>query len=347
MSGQKVIPVILCGGSGTRLWPRSRPSKPKPFLPLVGEGSLFQQALLRCTDETLFGAPIVVTGERILDHVEAQLDQGHRAEIIVEPEPKNTAAAIAIAARRLPDDAIMLVCPSDHYIDDSDTFRLEVQKAARLAQAGWLVSLGMRPTRPDTGFGYLRKGEAIPDGGFQVGEFVEKPDVERARLFLASADYWWNGGIFTFGVRQFLDELERHRPAIAEAVGEAADKGSVDGHRFYPESAAYGRIRPESVDYAVMENTALAAMVPVDFEWSDIGNWAALRDACDRDEMGNAVKGPAEIIDCHDVLIDTDGPKVHAVGLQNVLIVVDGNDILVIGGERAQQVSKLTGALAP
>lgn len=290
---------------------------------------------------------MVVTGERILDHVEAQLDRAYNAEIIVEPEPKNTAAAIAIAARRLPEDAIMLVCPSDHYIEDAGAFRLEVQKAARLAQAGWLVSLGMRATRPDTGFGYLRKGEAIPEGGFEVEEFVEKPNVERARLFVASADYWWNGGIFAFGVRQFLDELKRYRPATAEAVGEAADKGSLDGHRFYPESLAYGRIRPESVDYAVMENTGFAAMVPVDFEWSDIGNWAAVRDARVRDDMGNAMKGPAEIMDCSDVLIDTDGPKVHAVGLQNVLIVVDGNDILVIGAETAQQVSKLTGAAKP
>ncbi|MDF8332111.1 mannose-1-phosphate guanylyltransferase [Novosphingobium cyanobacteriorum] len=340
-----IIPVVLCGGSGTRLWPRSRKTMPKPFLPLVGDSTLFTATVLRCDKGEGFGDPVIVTGAAHLDHVEAQLPDREHTQIIVEPEGKNTAAAIALAALRLPEDAVMLVCPSDHHIGDCAAFQAAARAAASLASQGWLVSFGIAPTAPETGFGYLRHGEAIEGtGGMKVAQFVEKPNLERAIEFLASGDYSWNGGIFAFRAGTFLDELKAHRPAIHDAVKASVDKGAADGMRFHPDAGAFALIESESVDYAVMENTSRAAMVPAVMAWSDIGNWQALHDALDRDEDGNAVMGRAELKDCRNVLVHTDGPRVNVVGASNLIVVVDKDEVLVCTPEGAQLVGKLSGA---
>ncbi|OYU33237.1 sugar phosphate nucleotidyltransferase [Novosphingobium sp. PASSN1] len=341
-----IIPVVLCGGSGTRLWPRSRKAMPKPFLPLVGNTTLFEATVLRCPAEAGFGAPIVVTGALHLDHVEAQLPDLAASRVIVEPEAKNTAAAIALAALRLPEDAIMLVCPSDHHIGDVAAFQAAAREAAALARDGWLVSFGIAATAPETGFGYLRRGDPIPgSGGFAVAQFVEKPDLERAMGFLADGGYAWNGGIFAFRAGTFLAELAAHRPALSEAVRAAAAQGREEGTRFHPDPAAFARIEGESVDYAVMENTTRAAMVPAAMAWSDIGNWQALHEALDRDADGNAVRGPAELIDCTGVLVDSDGPRVSVIGASNLIVVVDKGEVLVCTADGAQKVGKLAGAV--
>jgi mannose-1-phosphate guanylyltransferase len=344
MDHNRITPVILCGGSGTRLWPRSRASKPKPFLPLVGTNTLFEEALLRCSDAAHFHAPIVVTGTRHLDHVEEQIVSGGDAQIIVEPEAKNTAAAIALAALRLPDDAIMLVCPSDHHIGDCKAFAAAATAAAELASEGWLVSFGIEAKTPETGFGYVRRGDPIGERGFTVAQFVEKPDLARAEAYVASGEYAWNGGIFAFAVRDFLSELEAHRPALAAAVRDSVAGGREDGRRFHPDATSFARIQPESVDYAVMENTRRAATVPADMLWSDIGNWQALHAARERDASGNAVRGPAELVDCRNVLVDSDGPRVHVIGLEDVIVVIDGGDVVVTSAAGAQKVGKLSGA---
>jgi mannose-1-phosphate guanylyltransferase len=341
-----IIPVVLCGGSGTRLWPRSRKVKPKPFLPLVGDTTLFEATVLRCPAEAGFGAPVVVTGALHLDHVEAQLPDPAASRVIVEPEGKNTAAAIALAALRLPADAIMLVCPSDHHIGDVAAFQAAAREAAALASEGWLVSFGIAATAPETGFGYLKRGDAIPgSGGYAVARFVEKPDPERAMGFLADGGYAWNGGIFAFRAGTFLDELAVHRPALAEAVRAAVTGGREEGTRFHPDAAAFARIEGESVDYAVMENTSRAAMVPAAMAWSDIGNWQALHDALDQDEAGNAVRGPAELVDCENVLVDSDGPHVSVIGARDMIVVVDKGNVLVCTRDGAQKVGKLSGAV--
>jgi mannose-1-phosphate guanylyltransferase/mannose-1-phosphate guanylyltransferase/mannose-6-phosphate isomerase len=337
--------VILCGGSGTRLWPRSRVSKPKPFLPLVGDTTLFQATLARCPNTGGFAPPVVVTGTAHLEHVEAQLEAGDGASIIVEPAARSTAAAIALAALRLPEDAVMLVCPSDHHIGDPQAFANAACTAAELAQEGWLVSFGIEATAPETGFGYLKRGEPIGDKGYRTAQFVEKPDLERAQRFLDEGIYAWNGGIFAFRVSDFLKELETHRPAILAAVRKAVEQGQEDGRRFHPDPEAFAAVESESVDYAVMENTQRAAMVPADMAWSDIGNWQALHVARDRDENGNAVVGDVELVDCRNVLVDSDGPRVSVIGLEDVYIVVDGNDILVTTAAGAQKVGKLKGAV--
>lgn len=346
-----LVPVILCGGIGSRLWPRSRASKPKPFLPLVGDSTLFEQAVARCPAQAGFDAPIVVTGRAHLDHVEAQLGKDDGARIIVEPAARNTAAAIALAACALPEDAVMLVCPSDHFIGKPNAFREAAYKAASLARDGWLVSFGIAATAPETGFGYLKRGEPIAssDGqpGFRTAQFVEKPELERAKAFLAEGGYAWNGGIFAFRVGDFLRELEQHRPNIAEPTREAVASGTWDGRRFHPDAAIFAKVESDSVDYAVMENTQRAAMVPVDMDWSDIGNWHALHEAQERDASGNSAlgRGEVELVDCHNVLVDSDGPRVSVIGLENVVVVIDGGDILVTSVAGAQKVGKLKGAL--
>jgi mannose-1-phosphate guanylyltransferase/mannose-6-phosphate isomerase len=339
----KIVPVVLCGGSGTRLWPRSRKHKPKPFLPLIGERTMFEATLGRCGDPAQFDAPVVVTGAAHLDHVEEQAQAFPGATVIVEPQAKNTAAAIALAAARLPGNAVMLVCPSDHHIADEAAFRAAAAAAAGLAAEDWLVSFGITPTAPETGYGYIRRGEAL-EGGYRVERFVEKPDLATAQAFLADGGYSWNGGIFAFRAGFFLEELAKHRPELATAVHRAIERGHADGKRFHPEAEAFSAIEPESVDYAVMEETDRAAMVPASMGWSDIGNWAALRDATDCDHDGNSVRGRAELVGCSGVFVDSDGPRVSVIGLSDVAIVVDGDEVLVTTMEGAQQVGKLTGA---
>lgn len=346
-----IVPVILCGGSGTRLWPRSRAAKPKPFLPLVGDMTLFEAAIARCPASGGFAPPVVVTGHKHLDHVEEQLGGIAGAQILVEPSARNTAAAIALAACRLPEDAVMLVCPSDHHIGNSQAFAEAARTAASFAADGWLVSFGIAATAPETGFGYLKQGEAITasDGasGFRTAQFVEKPPLEKAKAFLAEGGYAWNGGIFAFRVKDFLAELSAHRPQIAATVAEAVAKGSAEGHRFHPDAEVFGQVESDSVDYAVMENTKAAAMVPVAMDWSDIGNWHALHEALERDEAGNSVRGTgkAELVDCTNVLVDSDGPRVSVIGLSDVIVVVDGDDIMITSVAGVQKVGKLDGAV--
>jgi mannose-1-phosphate guanylyltransferase/mannose-1-phosphate guanylyltransferase/mannose-6-phosphate isomerase len=280
-----------------------------------------------------------------LEHVEAQLCGVPGAQVIVEPAAKNTAAAIALAALRLPEDEIMLVCPSDHHIADCEAFAAAARSAATLAAEGWLVSFGIEANSPETGFGYQRQGEAVGDHGFKVAQFVEKPDLARAEQFLAEGGYAWNGGIFAFRAGTFLAELEAHRPLLFDAVKRAVAGGKTDGQRFHPDAAAFAEIESESIDYAVMENTTKAAMVPADMGWSDIGNWQALHLARERDENGNAVSGDAELVDCRNVLVDSDGPHVSVIGLEDVIVVVDNGNILVTTAAGAQKVGKLHGAV--
>ena len=333
-------PVILCGGGGTRLWPRSRRNKPKPFLPLLGDRTLFQLSCDRVGGDQ-FADAMVVAGEAHRDYVADQ--GGCLAEIIVEPAAKNTAPAIALAAYRLPRDAVMLVCPSDHHIGDLDSFLAGVRDAATLASEGWLVSFAITPDRPETGFGYLKGGEPLSVGQ-RIARFVEKPDENRARRLLEEGGYAWNAGIFAFQAGVFLDELMRHRPEMAEAVQRSVAAGSSDGQAFRPEADAFATIEGESLDYAVMENTDRAAMIAADMKWSDVGNWQALQDIRDSDDDGNSARGEAELVDCRNVMVDTDGPRVSVIGLQDIAIVVDGNEVLVTTRDGAQSVGKLQGA---
>lgn len=343
-----IHPVILCGGSGTRLWPVSRKALPKPFLPLVSGSTLFEQALGRVAGDDRFAAPMVVAGADHADLITAQLGDSAGARLVIEPAARNTAPAIALAAALLPDDAIMLVCPSDHHIADNDAFRSAALAAAALAREDYLVSFGIAADCPETGYGYLQRGAPLA-GGYAIRRFVEKPDRERAQAYLASGEYSWNGGIFVFRAGHLLAELAAHRPDMARLVAEAVADGRAEGERFHPAPVPFAAIAGESIDYAVMENTARAAMVPADMGWSDIGNWAALADAVAdnaADAHGNVVRaGPADFVQCERVFAMSDGPRISAVGLRDVCIIVSGSEVLVTSRDGAQAVGKLPGAI--
>lgn len=342
-----IHPVILCGGSGTRLWPLSRKALPKPFLPLVGEETLFQQALRRVAGDARFAPPMVVAGAEHADLIAAGLGDTPGARLVVEPCARNTAPAIALAAALLPADAVMLVCPSDHHIADADAFRAAALAAAGLAQADYLVSFGIAADRPETGYGYLERGEPL-EGGYAIRRFVEKPDLATAQRYLASGNFSWNGGIFAFRAGHLLAELAAYRPEMARLVAEAVAGGHDEGLRFHPAAEPFAAIAGDSIDYAVMENTDRAAMVPVDMGWSDIGNWAALAEALadTADAAGNVVRGGAvDLADCTGVLALSDGPRISAVGLEDVCIIVSGGEVLVTTRAGAQAVGKLPGAV--
>ncbi len=339
-----LTPVILCGGGGTRLWPRSRRALPKPFLPLVGPRSLFQATLDRTADLRLFTPPLIVAGHDHLAPIESQLPQGSAARIVIEPVARNTAPAIALAALLLDPDVLMLVCPSDHHIADAAAFAEAAAAAASLAAGGWLVTFGIAAQTPETGFGYIERGEAI-GAGFRVTSFVEKPDAARAAAFIAGGRHAWNGGIFVMRAGSYLAELACQRPDMVALAQDAVNAGEWDGARFGPAAAPFAAIIGESIDYAVMEGTAHAAMVPVAMGWSDIGNWLALHGALPQDVAGNAVRGPADLVDCRNMLVDSDGPRVSAIGLEGLAIVVDRGEVLVVQLADAQRVGKLPGAL--
>ena len=343
MASPRIHPVILCGGSGTRLWPRSRPARPKPFLPLMGETSLFQETLGRFAGHAEFAAPVIVAGAAHRSLIEQQLGDAAGARLVVEPAARNTAPAIALAAQLLDPAAVMLVCPSDHHIARPDAFRNAVTEAAGLARAGWLVSLGIVPTVPETGYGYLRRGAPL-GGGYVTERFVEKPDRATAEAFLADGGYLWNAGIFVFTAGRLLEELARHRPAMAEGVALAMADAREECGVVQPASVPFCAITGESIDYAVMEETDRAALVEAEIGWSDIGSWSALRAACPADEAGNVVRGPADLLECRDVMVDSDGPRVSVVGLEDVIVVVDGDEVLVTSAAGAQAVGRLPGA---
>lgn len=336
--GRSVIqPVILCGGSGTRLWPLSRPERPKPFIELLGDRTLFQLALDRVQDRTRFCEPLVVAGAQ---HVHWIKQQAGMHSLVVEPAARNTAPAIALAAARLDPATIMLVCPSDHYIADEGSFLEGVNRAAELAKDGWLVCFGIEPHRPETGYGYIERGEPLGPG-HRIARFIEKPDAEQAKTFLADGRLAWNGGIFTFEAGTYLAELEKYRPGIAKAVRMAVAEGKEHSDGFHPAPGSFASIKSESVDYAVMEHTERAAVVSLEMGWSDIGTWDALMTVRQRDLEGNIMPDGTRLIDCRGVMVASDGPNVSAIGLDNVIIVVEGDDILVVGRNASQKVARL------
>lgn len=347
-----ICPVILCGGIGSRLWPLSRKDQPKPFLPLLEQTTLFQRALGRVANKDDFAAPLIVASAAHSPLIEAQMERLGDYRLVVEPAARNTAPAIALAAELLPAEAIMLVCPSDHHIAVENAFRAAAKAAALLAAEDYLVSFGITPVHPETGYGYLQRGAPLA-GGYAIQRFVEKPDLATATAYLASGGYSWNGGIFAFRAGYLLSELAAHRPRMAELVHEAAMAGRQDGARFYPATAPFLAIEGESIDYAVMENTARAAMVPVDMGWSDIGSFAALHDALAAvpglaDEAGNVAQSSgaaADLVDCDNVMVVSDGPRVSAVGLRDICVIISGDEVLVTTRAGTQSVGKLPGAV--
>ena len=344
-----IHPVILSGGAGTRLWPLSRRLRPKQFLPVVGDTSMFLQTLERVSGAP-FASPTVVSSNEHRFLVAEELRQADmtKADIVLEPMARNTAPAIAAAAFRLlqrDPDAVMLVLPSDHVIHDVAQFHDAAIVAARIARAGRLVTLGVQPTRPETGYGYIRGGAALGYGAYEVDAFVEKPDTATAEEYVADGGYYWNAGMFAFAARTYLDELEKHHPEINAAVRDAVEAGAADLDFFRLGETAFGEASSVSIDYAVMEKTDRAAVVPFDAGWSDIGSWASLWEIGEPDEAGNVTAGPAILMDSKDTYVRSEHPLVTTLGVDGLIVVATDDTVLVLPKERAQDVKALVSTL--
>jgi mannose-1-phosphate guanylyltransferase / mannose-6-phosphate isomerase len=346
-----LIPVILSGGSGTRLWPLSRKNLPKQFLPLAGDSTLFQQTVARA--QTLPGAtsPIVVCSEdhRFLVAEQLQMLGISDASILLEPVARNTAPAIALAALQAlgkDPDAVLLVLPADHLIGDTDNFGDAVRKALPLAADGWLVTFGIRPDAPETGFGYIRRGHALGGDGYQVEAFVEKPDRATAESYLKTGTYDWNSGMFLFRASRLLEELAQQAPAMHAGVAAAFESAHADLDFVRIDKEAFASIPEDSIDYAVMEKTRRAAVVPVSCEWSDIGSWAALWSASERDADGNRLEGDVLALESRNSYVRSSPRRMVALlGVEDMVVVDTPDAVLVAARSHAQDVKKLVDQL--
>ena len=343
-----IIPVVLSGGGGSRLWPFSTQETPKQFLPLVDSKTLFEAALERVHDRLRFAAPIVVGSMHHSALCEKALAaDGVAARLILEPCARNTAPAIVMAAEVAKelhgDDALILVMPSDHVIEDVEQFHHAIHAGEAAARSGRLVTFGVRPTGPDTGYGYLQTGEDVAGspGVKDVVRFVEKPQFDMAEAMVASGDHLWNAGIFLFRVATLLAEVERTCPAIAAAAKAAIAAADRKGIRVIPDAAVLGECPSESIDYAVMELSSRVAVVPMSPGWSDLGSWDALATLVG----GGAHGGPITTVDCESCYIRSDGVQVAALGVRDLIIVASGGRLLILPRGRSQEVKKLLSAM--
>ncbi|WP_268796217.1 mannose-1-phosphate guanylyltransferase/mannose-6-phosphate isomerase [Sphingomonas sp. Leaf412] len=341
-----IVPVILSGGSGTRLWPMSRPEKPKQLLALTARETMLQLTAARAHGDA-FAAPIVVANAAHADEVEAQLAAVGAAPdaLILEPAGRNTAPAIALAALAAGGDQALLVMPSDHVIADRDAFHAAIHAALPLVEQGWLVTFGIAPDAPETGYGYIKVGEELAPGVNRVARFVEKPQRAVAEAMLASGDHAWNGGIFLFRADAFLDALATHAPEILTAARAAMDGARREGTRVYPDAAAFAASPSDSIDYAVMEKADRVAVVPVAMGWNDVGSWDALHAISDGDAGGNVVDGDVIALDAVNCLVRSDGIRIATVGVSDLIVVASGNDVLILPRGRSQDVKLLLEAM--
>ncbi|MEP4558934.1 mannose-1-phosphate guanylyltransferase/mannose-6-phosphate isomerase [Cobetia amphilecti] len=340
-----ITPVIMAGGSGSRLWPLSRQLNPKQFLPLTGEGSMLQETLKRL-EPLEHRAPLLICNEEhrflVAEQVRQQGVSG--ARILLEPEGRNTAPAIAVAAlHAIAEDpnALLLVLAADHLIRDVAKFHESIGHARMLAEHNQLVTFGIVPTHAETGYGYIQRGEGLNDFGFRVKRFVEKPDIDTAEDYLASGGYYWNSGMFLFSAQSYLEELERFQPAMVEACRAALAGASQDLDFTRLDAEAFKVCPSDSIDYAVMERTERAAVVPLEAGWSDIGSWSALWDVKEHDAQGNACHGDVMLHDSHGLMVHADHRLVATVGVEDLVVVETKDAVLVAHKDRVQEVKKI------
>jgi mannose-1-phosphate guanylyltransferase/mannose-6-phosphate isomerase len=346
-TGARITPVILSGGAGSRLWPLSRKSMPKQLLPLASSSTMIQETLARASGEA-FAPPIIISG---LEHrfvIAEQLRAAgiHGARIILEPMGRNTAPAAAIAALQVikdDPDGMLLLMPSDHVVADRVAFGAAVAAAATAARTGALVTFGITPASPETGYGYLKSGSAIPGcaGAFAVARFVEKPDRATAECYLASGDHFWNSGMFLFRAQAFLDEMERLEPNMLSHCRRALEMAQHDADFIRLDETAFRGCPSQSIDYAIMEHAGHAAVVPVDMGWNDVGSWQSLWDIAARNKDGNAVLGDVVLQSTHNSYIRSEGPLVAVIGVENLVIVATEDAILVSHRDATQEVKKI------
>jgi mannose-1-phosphate guanylyltransferase / mannose-6-phosphate isomerase len=340
---RKIVPVVLAGGVGTRLWPMSTRKRPKQFQKIAASHTLFQETVLRAsglTEDVCFEKPIIITNRDYADIVCEQLDElGLAPEtVILEPIGRNTAPAVATAAlyaKNKHPDSLLLILPADHVVADVGAFRASIARGARVAAAGRLVTFGITPSGPETGYGYIQRGTPF-DTGFEVAAFVEKPDRRTAESYLVDGRYYWNAGIFLFSVQSILQELLRYAPELLAQVGRVLSTSERQAEKIHLDPAAFDSIVPISIDYALMEKVRNAAVVPMQVGWSDVGSWTAFFEI---DAGGN--KQPSPFLHASEgTRVFSSGPKVAVIGVPDVLVVVTNEGTLVVGKQFAQEVKR-------
>ncbi len=344
-----IYPVILCGGSGTRLWPASRSDQPKQFLKLVGERSSFQETVLRVKDIPGVAEIVIVTGEAMVGFVAQQTAEIDTwVTILVEPEARDSAPAVAAAAAYVESqdpDGVVLMLAADHHIAQPEIFGQAALTAAKAAESDLIVTFGVRPTAPATGFGYIRPGDALLDGSVnKVAAFVEKPNQETAERYLLEG-YLWNSGNFAFKAATLLGEFEAFEPTVAAAAKACVAALELDAGVGRLDREAFAQAKKISLDYAVMEHTTRAAVVPAAFAWSDLGAWDAIWEASVRDDDGNAQDGDVDLHKTKNVLARTTGPYVGVIGVSDLVVVVEPDAVLVCHRDDSQAVKALVDGL--
>ena len=347
MNKVKITPVILAGGKGTRLWPMSRAALPKQFCKLSEQNSLFQQTVERVCTDSGFSEPIILTNEAYRTLVETQLmESGFGAmQIICEPCGRDTSAALALAtiSGKQKGAELLLAVPSDHKILDEQTFLTSAHEAARIAvKTGKIVSFGIKPTEPATQYGYLEAGSAIANSqGFTLSRFIEKPSLNKAEELIANDRIFWNAGIFMFSPEVMYNELYTHSPEILKLAQASWDSRKSVDHTVYPDAQIFAEIPSISIDYAVMEKTIKAALVPVDPQWSDLGNWSAVWEATKHDKNGNALVGNALCTQTSNSYLSSDGPFIGVAGVSDIVVVANRDAVLVTSRKDSQGVKQL------
>ncbi|WP_417621977.1 mannose-1-phosphate guanylyltransferase/mannose-6-phosphate isomerase [Parasphingorhabdus sp.] len=342
----KITPVILSGGSGTRLWPLSTPEKPKQFLALLGPQSMFQLTLQRCADESLYQKPIIIGSSRHTEIMTEQMEEvgASPGAIILEPCARSTAPAIALAALAAenPTD-LLLVMPSDHMIKNVRAFQKAVEESVSVAQSRWLVTFGIEPTEPATAYGYIQQADPIVGSARSLSakRFVEKPNEKDATQMLAEGGYLWNAGIFLFRADAYLAALEKHAPEMLNACRSAMDGKRTANKLYYPDADTFASSPSDSVDYAILEKAEKVALTPVNPGWSDVGSWDSLFEICHKNEHSNVIFGKAEAVDSRNNLIHSHELEIAVLGIENLIIVTHENNVMILPRGLSQDVKKI------
>ncbi len=343
-----MIPVILSGGSGTRLWPLSRSQHPKQFLPLVSDHSMLQETVLRLQGIQGIQSPIGVCneGHRFMMAEQLRSLDIAPAAIILEPVGKNTAPAVALAALAAESEKdILLILPADHVIADIKSFQTAVKQAESMAKQGYLVTFGIVPTEPETGYGYIKAGEKNSQYAFDVASFVEKPDLDTAKKYVESGEYFWNSGMFVFKAGRYLEELQRFNPEMLSACREAYASAEIDADFIRLDKAVFSQCPADSIDFAVMEKTDKAVVVPLSAEWNDVGSWSALWDVAEKDSEGNALNGDVMTVDTHNCFLHSSSRLITTVGLSDLVVVETVDAVMVATKDQVQNVKSVVDIL--